>query len=451
MSDWADQVENEEARNGALANKSDFPSLGDAVKMQPKSKGKSKGVKLQLGEFLATQSGSKGEFTDKSLQDKQILASLPTAPRGGPREEGEGRQGGLGGGFRDYGGDREGRGSRFQRDDRPPREEREPSRADTVDDWGSTRKFVPGGDGGGFGGSRGFGGGFADRGDRGDRGDRPPREPRAPSAADMVDDWGSVRKFEPSGPSGPRGGFEDRERRGPERRFDGPPPVSKADIEDSWGRGREFKPAEQAPAPSRGFSGSRADAPVRENTAADREERWGRRAAEPTATSSSTQDAAPVERPRLKLAPRSVPAGEQASSSSAGGNAEERKPAANPFGAARPREEVLKEKGVDPIKEALKLEHGEVIRDETPAEKELKAQVEALQKQLADLKASAPSSETPAEGDEEAAKPQQQEQQQQVAELEAQLDAKERELLKLQVEEDDRVRFARGGGKDKER
>jgi hypothetical protein len=34
----------------------------------------------------------------------------------------------------------------------------------------------------------------------------------------------------------------------------------------------------------------------------------------------------------------------------------------NPFGAARPREEVLKEKGIDYVKEELKLEHGEVIR-----------------------------------------------------------------------------------------
>jgi hypothetical protein len=36
-----------------------------------------------------------------------------------------------------------------------------PSRADTVDDWGSTRQFVPSGPGG-FGGPRGGGGGFRD-------------------------------------------------------------------------------------------------------------------------------------------------------------------------------------------------------------------------------------------------------------------------------------------------
>jgi hypothetical protein len=34
----------------------------------------------------------------------------------------------------------------------------------------------------------------------------------------------------------------------------------------------------------------------------------------------------------------------------------------NPFGAARPREEVLKEKGVDYRKVGMKLEHGDVVR-----------------------------------------------------------------------------------------
>jgi hypothetical protein len=166
-------------------------------------------------------------------------------------------------------------GGRFNREDgRPPREEREPSRADQVDDWGSTRTYVAGaggGGGGGFGGSRG---GFGDR-DRGGGGgfgvrrgfeDRPPREARPPSAADQVDDWGSTRKFEP-GPSGPRGGggFDDRERRGPpgERRFDGPPPPSRADVEDSWGRGREFKPTDADTRGSRGFSGGRPGEPCR--------------------------------------------------------------------------------------------------------------------------------------------------------------------------------------------
>ncbi len=360
-----------QATNGALANNSDFPSLGEAAKQPAPSKkaAKSKGKKMSLTDFIA-QPGAAAGFQDKSLQDKAILMSLPTAPRG-LRDGEDPRAGpGMGGGFRDYGG-RDGgkfvsakccneevpwpgvigdappfagfRGERGERGDRPPRAEMEPSRADAVDDWGTTRKFVPGG---GDGGSRGFGGGFGDR-------DRAPREPREfkPSAADEVDDWGAQRKFEPSaGARGfgddRRGGFGDRE-----RRFDGPPPPSKADMEDSWGRGREFKPTADAPSrPSRGFSGDNA-------SAADKEERWGRRAPEPS--TSAAESSAPSERPRLKLAPRSVPAdGAGAGSSDAAGAGSK----SNPFGAARPREEVLKEKGVDPVKEALKLEHGEVIR-----------------------------------------------------------------------------------------
>ena len=41
-----------------------------------------------------------------------------------------------------------------------------------------------------------------------------------------------------------------------------------------------------------------------------------------------------------------------------------KKERSNPFGSAKPREEVLRKKGVDadPVKEILKLEQGEVIR-----------------------------------------------------------------------------------------
>lgn len=100
----------QEATNGTLANKSDFPTLGEANKeaARPGGKGKSKkGTKLGLQEFLGKPGGGSSTYTDK-MSDKEILLNLPTAPRGGPREEGP--PGGLGGGFRDYGGDREGRG-----------------------------------------------------------------------------------------------------------------------------------------------------------------------------------------------------------------------------------------------------------------------------------------------------------------------------------------------------
>ncbi len=65
-------------------------------------------------------------------------------------------------------------------------------------------------------------------------------------------------------------------------------------------------------------------------------------------------------------------------------------------------------------------------REETAAEKALKEEVATLTAQLEELKAVDP------EGDV-------------VKEAAEKLDAKERELLKLQAEEDDKVRFARGG------
>lgn len=95
-----------QATNGALANNSDFPSLGEAAKQPAPSKkaAKSKGKKMSLTDFIAQPAGAAAGFQDKSLQDKAILMSLPTAPRG-QRDGEEPRAGpGIGGGFRDYGG-----------------------------------------------------------------------------------------------------------------------------------------------------------------------------------------------------------------------------------------------------------------------------------------------------------------------------------------------------------
>lgn len=267
------------------------------------------------------------------------------------------------------------------------RREQEPSRADEADDWGANRKYQPSEPGA----SRGFGGGFRDRG--GDRegggfGDRPPRRDAAPSAADEVDDWGANRKFQPSsdgerrgGGSFGGGGFRDRE--GADRppraggRFDEP---SRADTDD-WGTRRAPAPAPEERAgpsgrrPGFGFGGS-------SSSAADNEDRWTQRGP-PAGAGTSAAAAAPPsssgpegtrERPRLNLAPRTKPVetSAPASPSQANGTGEGEKdkeqqqqakaPKSNPFGAARPREEVLKEKGIDYVKEELKLEHGEVIR-----------------------------------------------------------------------------------------
>jgi hypothetical protein len=234
-------------------------------------------------------------------------------------------------------------GGGFRRDgemdrDRPDRRDRDDypsSRADEVRDWGATRTFQPsdgprGGGFGGPGGERRGGGGFGS--------DRPL------GAADNVDDWGTTKKFEPraeqsggfrDGPSRP-GGFRD----GPQRGGGFEP--SRAD-EGEWGN-KAFTPSDP---PVRSNGGGRfgfADRPGGGGSAqaADEEERWARRGPPEPAPASSS--AAPAERPRLNLKPRSVPV----NPSEGGGSQDEpKKPSSNPFGGARPREEILKEKGID--------------------------------------------------------------------------------------------------------
>jgi hypothetical protein len=279
-------------------------------------------------------------------------------------------------------------------DRREGREEREPSRADAAGDWGAERKFVPS-DSSRGGGSSSFGsggfrdreGGFGERRGGGGFSDRPPREERPISEADTVDDWGANRKYTPSAGAdssrgGGGGGFRDRERpagaAGPPRFSDEP---SRADTGD-WGARRSTPDGERPGAP--GAGGARrgygfSDQPLSQ---ADIEDKWSHRAAPAADAAGGEGRAAPAERPKLKLAPRTKPLPEQqqqqangtaASSPRAGSEADSTgsgqqqqqapKPRkSNPFGAARPREEVLKEKGIDYQKEELKLEHGEVLR-----------------------------------------------------------------------------------------
>lgn len=239
-----------------------------------------------------------------------------------------------------------------------------PSRAEEVDDWATTRKFVAGESSGG--GAGGRGGGFGGGGGARDFGDRPPRPE---GSSDAVEDWGKERKFEASaarpGASGGGGSFGDR----PERRGYEPRPVSKADDEDEWGKTRTFTatapPAEREQ--RRGFNFS--DAPSARP--ADGEDRWARRAAAAAAEDGPTPNgssgggsSAPADRPRLQLAARTKPIenplppiapsaipvnGGSSEAAAPAKPVEAPKPRSNPFGAARPREEVLKEKGVDVI------------------------------------------------------------------------------------------------------
>ena len=120
------------------------------------------------------------------------------------REERGGR-GGFGGG---YGGEREREGGGGFGRDRSRERDDGPSRADSDDKWGAAKKFVPslpsergagdrGGERGGYEEDRGRGGRLSDR--------------DMPSRADEVDNWGSTKKFVPAAPGGAGGdGYNDR-------------------------------------------------------------------------------------------------------------------------------------------------------------------------------------------------------------------------------------------------
>lgn len=103
---WADDEPEEEHKAVSTApppgpDPNSFPSLGEAVKQgQPKKK---KGQKVHLGEFLAVP--ARTTVGPRGPSDQDILASLPTAPRG-ERGDDAGADSGLGGAFKEYGGNR---------------------------------------------------------------------------------------------------------------------------------------------------------------------------------------------------------------------------------------------------------------------------------------------------------------------------------------------------------
>lgn len=231
-----------------------------------------------------------------------------------------------------------------------------------MDDWGATRKFVPSSGGSGSG-SGGFGsGGFGSR--RDDRDREEPGVDAGPSRADTVDDWGASRKFTPTG----SGGFDDKSASrgfGSSRRtaddgdFEGGP--SRADTESRWGK--KFVPSSAASSGGSSGGGFEDRVSSRERNGGDT---WGSSRA---ADAPDAAAAPAVGRPRLKLAPRTkplpvldippeakVPEKKSEEPEPLTVPSGPPKPRANPFGAARPREEVLKEQGRDWKKEEVALE-----------------------------------------------------------------------------------------------
>uniref|UniRef100_A0A7N0U102 Eukaryotic translation initiation factor 4B n=1 Tax=Kalanchoe fedtschenkoi TaxID=63787 RepID=A0A7N0U102_KALFE len=280
----AEEEEKERAAAlAAVAPAASFPSLKESVKQQPKKKNK-----MTLSEFYAAggskDSGARGLTPDEMMR-------LPTGPK--ERSAEEMQYGRLGGGFSSYGG-----GAGGGRRD-----------ADREGSWGGNR--------------RSYGGGFDE-----DRRGGGPMQSRVsefePSRADGVDDWGAGKKAfvssdavnRPSRYASLGGGFGGGGGGG-----DGG--ASRADGVDNWAAGKRAA-APTAPARSSTFgSGFRDSGPD--------SSRWSRGGA-------SFRENNGQERARLVLEPRT-------DSNATNAAAKLNKP--SPFGAARPREEVLAEKGLD--------------------------------------------------------------------------------------------------------
>ncbi|KAL1201034.1 Eukaryotic translation initiation factor 4B1 [Cardamine amara subsp. amara] len=301
---WADEAERADEEHAAeataataAADTQSFPSLKEAAS-NAKSKKKKK---MTLPEFTKGTYTAPGGRSSIGLTQQEIL-QLPTGPR--QRSEEEMQPGRLGGGFSSYGGDRS--GGRMGRD-----------RNDSDGSWG-----------GGGGGRRPYGGGFDDdrRGNQSRVSDFP-----QPSRADEVDDWGKDKKSIPSfdqgrqggryGGLGGGGGGGGSFGGGGGSSYGGG--GSRADDVDNWGAGKR-----QAPGRSSTFGSSFGDS-GRES------DRWSRGN---VVEGSGVQE----ERRRLVLEPRKVESG---GSETLPGAVKTSKP--SPFGAARPREEVLAEKGLD--------------------------------------------------------------------------------------------------------
>ncbi|KAG7618904.1 Eukaryotic translation initiation factor 4B3 [Arabidopsis thaliana] len=317
---WALEAEEHEAelkqqpsptnQKSSAGDSSDFPSLAAAATTKTKKK---KGQTISLAEF-ATYGTAKAKPAPQTERLTQAeLVALPTGPRERSAEELDRSK--LGGGFRSYGGGRYGdessssrwgssrvsedgerRGGGFNRDREPSRDSG-PSRADEDDNWAAAKKPIGGN---GFERrERGSGGGFF--------------ESQSQSKADEVDSWVSAKPSEPRRFVSSNGGGGDRfEKRG---------------SFESLSRNRDSQYG--------GGGGSESDT-------------WGRRREESSAANGSPPPSG-GSRPRLVLQPRTLPVAvvEVVKPESPVLVIVEKPKGANPFGNARPREEVLAEKGQD--------------------------------------------------------------------------------------------------------
>ncbi|CAJ1938193.1 unnamed protein product [Sphenostylis stenocarpa] len=287
-SERAEAEEREAQAAAAAAETQNFPSLKEAVNSKPKKK---KGTTITLSEFNRGGFASGGEH--QGLTRDELMA-LPTGPKERSPEEMQFNR--LGGGFSSY--------------DRSGGRSRDRDGGNNDGSWGG-------------GGRRSYGGFDEER-----RGPNPRvSELDQPSRADEVDNWASVKKSVPAFDSGRQnrygggggGGFG-----GGGGGFGtgggGFGGASRADGVDNWAVGK--KPV---PVRSSNFGSGFRDSGVEPD-------RWTR--------GGPPRETERMERPRLVLDP---PRGDGLMNEAPVKATNK----GNPFGAARPREEVLAEKGLD--------------------------------------------------------------------------------------------------------
>nr|DAD22396.1 TPA_asm: hypothetical protein HUJ06_023859 [Nelumbo nucifera] len=278
----------------------DFPSLAAAAATKSKKK---KGQTFSLAEFSSGKSVTHGsakvaQFNlAKGLTAEELLI-LPTGPRERTAEELE-RSSSRG--FRSYGSagmHDNGRGTRYSNGDDASKPR-----------WGSSRNSDD------------------------PRGNHSFNRESAPSRADETDDWGAAKKSVAATPASER-----RDRNG---FFDS---HSRADESESWLSNKGFIPSEGR----RGGSGGGFENPrdrrggfeMFQKDSSNRgvvdSESWGKKREENNGSG----------RPMLVLQPRTLPVnnGDQ---QQPGPGITTRAKGSSPFGEARPREEVLAEKGQD--------------------------------------------------------------------------------------------------------
>lgn len=297
---WAadsERAEAEEREAAALVvpiESHNYPSLKEAVSAKPK-----KNKKMSLSEFSKGSYTSGGGAADYSRLTPDEMLRLPTGPKERSADEMQFNR--LGGGFSSYGSGR----SRDR-------------------DGGS-------GDGSWGAGRRSYGGGFDDE-------RRAPNsrvsEMDQPSRADEVDNWASVKKTLPSFDSGRQSRYGGGGGGG--GGFGGD---SKADEVDNWAVGKKPFPARSSGYRDSGMEPDRwSRGPPRDSMEPDR---WSRGAPRDTVEPDRWSRGAPpgTERPKLVLNP---PRGDVSVNEAP---AKSNRP--SPFGAARPREDVLAEMGKD--------------------------------------------------------------------------------------------------------